>query len=100
MGHQAPSSDRSVGVPGIGHGDRFADIRARSKAFDEARVRIKARKKKPREKIQASDFVVGEEGRRRLRPNDTLGPAPPDTPARRRERNVNLLDPRYTRRPI
>lgn len=60
MSHQAPANDRAVGVPGIGHGDRFADMRARSKAFDEARVRSSKRRKKDRKLVQAADFSVGD----------------------------------------
>ena len=57
---QATSGDRAAGIPGIGHGERFADMRARSKAFDEARVRKARRAKKDRKTIQASDFAVGD----------------------------------------
>jgi hypothetical protein len=60
VGQQAPANDRSVGVPGIYHGERFADMRARSKAFDEARARSVRRKKKAPEQIMPSDFAVGD----------------------------------------
>lgn len=59
-GQQAAGGDRSVGIAGISHGDRFSDMRARSKAFDEARERKARRGKKDRKTIQASDFAVGD----------------------------------------
>ncbi len=60
MSQQNPVTDREVGIAGIGHGDRFADMRARSKNFDAARERRARRNKKVPREIQASDFVPGD----------------------------------------
>lgn len=59
-GQRGVKGDRSVGVPSIGHGDKFADARARSKGFDELRAVAKRRKRKDPKKLEASDFTVGE----------------------------------------
>src|ERR1700687_1283922 len=59
-GQRGVKGDRSVGVQAIGHGDKFADARARSKGFDELRAVAKRRKRKDPKKLEASDFTVGE----------------------------------------
>lgn len=59
MGQQSPVTDRHLGIF-VDHDLSFADARARSQAFDEARARKARRDRKKADQLTHADFQPGD----------------------------------------